>query len=264
VVFAFYSLSQGKRTVYLLPVYPAAALLLGAWWRNLATDPGSGSPVLLRMLRWVAVGLAAALVIAIALLLAVGFSSEPLAWLRPVLHEKDRANLPLLEILIRQRFMGFVLFVAALVPMIGTWLLSVRQKNWSLLFAALVAFVASGEAVIDVMFEPALAEQRSFKPFMEAVRVVVEPEDSLSFYRAFDYGAVFYAQRRVPPLDQDFTDPPAADRRSYVLLWKSTWDQLPPDAKSRLQHLLTSEGTGPKGRDPLVFALLKPSAEAAQ
>jgi 4-amino-4-deoxy-L-arabinose transferase-like glycosyltransferase len=264
VVFAFYSLSQGKRTVYLLPVYPPAALLLGAWWRNLATDPGSGSPVLLRMLRLVAVGLAAALVIAVVLLLAVGFSSEPLAWLRPLLHEKDRANLPLLETLIRQRFTGFALFVAALVPMVGIWLLSVRQKNWSLLFAALVAFVASGEAVIAVMFEPALAEQRSFKPFMEAVRVVVEPEDSLSFYRAFDYGAVFYAQRRVPPLDQDFTDPPSPDRHSYVLLWKSTWDQLPPDAKRRLLHLLTSEGTGPKGRDPLVFALLKPSAEAAQ
>jgi 4-amino-4-deoxy-L-arabinose transferase-like glycosyltransferase len=263
VVFTFYSFSQGKRTVYLLPVYPAAALLLGAWWRSLATDPRSRSPVLLRMLRFVAVGLAVALVIAVVLLLAVGFSPEPLAWLRPWLHEKDRANLLLLEALIRQRFTGFVFFLVALVPMIGVWLLSVRQNNWSLLFAALVAFVASGEAAIDVMFEPALAERRSFKPFLEAVRVVVEPEDSLSFYRAFDYGAVFYAQRRVPSLDHDFADPPSPDHHSYVLLWKSTWDQLPADAKSRLLHLLTSEGTGPNGRDPLVFALLKPSAEAA-
>jgi 4-amino-4-deoxy-L-arabinose transferase-like glycosyltransferase len=264
VVFTFYSVSQGKRTVYLLSAYPAAALLLGAWWRSLATDPRLASPVLLRMLRLVAVGIATALVVAIVFLLAVGFSSEPLAWVRPLLHEKDRANLPLLETLIRERFTGLVFFVAALVPMIGIWLLSVRQKNWALLFAALVAFVASGEAVIDVMFQPALAEQRSFKPFMEAVRVVVEPEDSLSFYRAFDYGAVFYAQRRVPPLDQDFSDPPSTDHHSYVLLWKSTWDQLPPDAKNRLLHLLTSEGTGPKGRDPLVLALLKPAAEAAQ
>jgi hypothetical protein len=84
-----------------------------------------------------------------------------------LLHEKDRANLPLVEALIRQRFTGLVFFVTALVPMIAIWLFSVRQKNWSLLFAALVAFVASGEAAIDVVFEPALAEQRSFKPFME-------------------------------------------------------------------------------------------------
>jgi len=264
VVFAIYSVSQGKRTVYLLPVYPAAALLLGAWWRSVATDPRSASPILLRMLRFVAIGLAAALVGAIVLLLALGFSSEPLAWLRPLLHEKDRANLPLVEALIRQRFTGLVFFVTALVPMIAIWLFSVRQKNWSLLFAALVAFVACGEAAIDVVFEPALAEQRSFKPFMEAVRAVVEPEDSLSFYRAFDYGAVFYARRRVTPLDRDFGDPPSPDRRAYVLLWKSTWDQFPPEEKARLLHLLTSAGTGPKGRDPLVLALVKPSSDEAQ
>jgi hypothetical protein len=99
---------------------------------------------------------------------------------------------------------------------------------------------------------------------MEAVRVVVEPEDSLSFYRAFDYGAVFYAQRRVTPLDRDFSDPPSPDRHAYVLLWKSTWDQFPPEEKNRLLHLLTSAGTGPKGRDPLVFALVKPASDTAQ
>jgi 4-amino-4-deoxy-L-arabinose transferase-like glycosyltransferase len=73
VVFAFYSVSQSKRTVYLLPVYPAAALLLGAWWRGVATNPRSASPILLRTLSFVAMGLAAALVGAIVLLLAVGF-----------------------------------------------------------------------------------------------------------------------------------------------------------------------------------------------
>ncbi|MET0151428.1 MAG: glycosyltransferase family 39 protein [Candidatus Binatia bacterium] len=260
-VFTFYSVSQSKRTVYLLPVYPAAALLLGAWWQSVASDPRSVSPILVRALRAVAIGLVVALVFSIILLLAVGFSAEPLAWLRPLLHEKDRANLPLLETLIRQRFTGFVLFVAALLPMIGVWLFSVRQKNWSLLFAALVAFVVSGEAVIDVAFEPALAERRSFKPFMETVRAVVEPEDSLSFYRAFDYGAVFYARRHVTSLHEGFGGPPPSDRRAYVLLWKSTWDRLPPERKDRLQHLLTSAGTGPKGRDALVFALLKPSSD---
>ena len=261
VVFAFYSLSQSKRTVYLLPVYPAVALLLGAWWQSLATDPRAMSPTLLRLLRIVALGLAVALVCGIVLLTAIGFSAQPLAWLSPLLHEKDRAHLPLLEALIHQHFVRFILFVAVLVPMVGVWMFSVRQKNWSLLFAAVVAFTTSGEAVVDVVFEPALAEQRSFKPFMETVRAVVEPEDSLSFYRAFDYGALFYAQRRLPALRDDFGDPPTSERHSYVLLWKSTWERLSPEVKSRLVHLLTSAGTGPKGRDALVFALLKPSAD---
>jgi hypothetical protein len=200
-------------------------------------------------------------VLVIVLLLAVGLGAEPLSALAPLLHAKDRANLPLLEGLIRARFASFVLFTAALVPMIVIWLVSVRQRNWSLLFAALVAFVASGEAVVDEVFQPALAEQRSYKSFMEAVRGVVEPDDSLSFYRAFDYGAVFYARRHIPPLEDGFGVAPRG-RRAYVLLWKSEWDRLAAADKTRLQHLLTSTGTGPKGRDALVFALVKPPATA--
>jgi hypothetical protein len=145
--------------------------------------------------------------------------------------------------------------------MIVIWLVSVRQKNWALLFAALVAFIASGEALVDEVLEPALAEQRSFKPFMETVRGVVDHDDALSFYRAFDYGAVFYARRHIEPRQDDFGDPPTGDRRSYVLMWRSDWESLPADRRDRLRHLLTSVGTGPKGRDALVLALVKPSGE---
>src|SRR5919109_1378350 len=34
-VFLFFSLASGKRGVYILPLYPAFALLFGAWWGNL-------------------------------------------------------------------------------------------------------------------------------------------------------------------------------------------------------------------------------------
>ena len=34
-IFLFYSASSSKRTVYILPIYPAIALLLGAWWQEL-------------------------------------------------------------------------------------------------------------------------------------------------------------------------------------------------------------------------------------
>jgi hypothetical protein len=258
VVFVFYSVSASKRTVYLLPIYPAAALLLGAWWSRIVDDPDAVPLLLVRVLRAVAVALALAVVVVILVLLATGIGADPFSALRPLLHPKDQANLPLLESVLRDRFPGFVLFVAALVPMLVVWLLSLRRRNWSLLFAALVAFVASGEAIVDEFFEPALAEQRSFKPFMESVRGVVDDTDTLSFYRAFDYGAVFYARRHITPLHDGFGSPSASNARAYVLLWKSIWEQLPTDQRAQLQHLLTSVGTGPKGRDALVFALVKP------
>jgi 4-amino-4-deoxy-L-arabinose transferase-like glycosyltransferase len=34
-VFLFYSTASGKRAVYILPLYPALALLLGYWWQEL-------------------------------------------------------------------------------------------------------------------------------------------------------------------------------------------------------------------------------------
>lgn len=256
-VFLFYSISQSKRTVYLLPVYPAVALLLGAWWSRIAEEPSAVSPFLSRTIQAMAIALAVGVVAAVALLFAVGFGADPFAWIRPLLHPKDQANLPLLATLLRSSFFGFALFVAALMPMMAVFLLSLRQRRWSLLFASLVAFVASGEAVVDEMFQPALAEQRSFKPFMESVRAVVEAGDDLSFYRAFDYGAVFYARRHIRLLHQGFGDSPAGDKRAYVLLWKSEWESLPEEQRSRLHQLLTSAGTGPKGRDSLVFALVK-------
>jgi hypothetical protein len=258
VVFVFYSASASKRTVYLLPIYPVAALLLGAWWSRIVDDPDGVPLLLVRVLRAVGVALALGVVASVLVLLPTGLGADPFAALRPLLHPKDQANLPLLESLLRDRLPGFGLFVAALVPMLVIWLLSLRRRNWSLLFAALVAFVASGEAVVDEFFEPALAEQRSFKPFMESVRGVFDDADTLSFYRAFDYGAVFYAQRHITPLHDGFGTPSAPNARAYVLLWKSIWEQLPPERRGHLQHLLTCVGSGPKGRDPLVFALVKP------
>ncbi len=54
-----------------------------------------------------------------------------------------------------------------------------------------------------------------------------------------------------------------SERPPYLLMWKSDWENLPLESKSRLQHLLTSNGTGPKGEDPLVFVLVKPPNDAA-
>ena len=87
---------------------------------------------------------------------------------------------------------------------------------------------------------------------------MVDDADTLSFYRAFDYGAVFYARRHITPLHEGFGAPSVPNAHAYVLLWKSTWEQLPSERRAQLQHLLTSVGSGPKGRDALVFALVKP------
>src|SRR6266542_5397438 len=157
------------------------------------------------------------------------------------------------------------LFAAIMLATNFEWMRAATTARVDMTLTAFLAaaFVASGEAVVDEFFEPALADQRSFKPFMESVRGVVDDTDTLSFYRAFDYGAVFYARRHIRPLHDGFGAPSTPNARAYVLLWKSIWEQLPPERRGQLQHLLTSVGSGPKGRDALVFARVKPAPGAS-
>ncbi len=64
VVFVFFSLSKTLLVTYIFPMFPALAMLVGAWWERLVAGDGS----LLRGWRWgVAVGLGGAVVVMAAL-----------------------------------------------------------------------------------------------------------------------------------------------------------------------------------------------------
>src|SRR4029079_13524356 len=70
--FVFFSLASGKRGNYLLPLYPALAMLLGVWWQELADGSLQLSPVARRMARVVALLICAGLVLTLVLLTAHG------------------------------------------------------------------------------------------------------------------------------------------------------------------------------------------------
>ena len=56
-------------------------------------------------------------------------------------------------------------------------------------------------------FTPILAKERTYKPFMSGARSTVK-NAPLYFYKdAYDYGAIFYAQRRIPSYTDDLTAP---------------------------------------------------------
>ncbi|MEA2624103.1 MAG: hypothetical protein QOD06_148 [Candidatus Binatota bacterium] len=256
-VLVFYSVSQSKRSVYLLPAYPAAALLLGAWWQHLTNEAFAMPRTVIEALHWTGVFLAAATVVLIGVLLAEGYGAEPLAILRPLLSPKDQANLPFVHEIIQSRFSVVSLWILALVPVLLLFLLSVRRRRWTLVFASLVAFFASITSVVNGVFHPALAWRLTYKPFFEVVRGTVQPDDQIYFYKTFDYGAVFYSRRHIPPI-KDPTEPASsAERRTYVLMRSRTWERLPEERRARLRYLHESDGGGPKGDSRLVFALVK-------
>jgi hypothetical protein len=92
--------------------------------------------------------------------------------------------------------------------------------------------------------ERALASGRTFKPFIEqaVARVGAAP---LAFHRStFDWGVVFYADRRIPRVDDGEATEPT---------WVLAWEASDLARASEREVALRSSGTGPKGRSRLVL-----------
>jgi 4-amino-4-deoxy-L-arabinose transferase-like glycosyltransferase len=253
-VFLFYSAATSKRSVYILPLYPAVALLLGAWWQELRQGQVALPRAVLVLLRgsgYVCFGL---VIIALTAVLAQLLGYDPLSLIRPLLHPKDQSNLPIFTGIVSTRPLAFLLWfgvvgLSALVLVRG-----VQRQYWGRVFASLVAFTISTFLLVNNVFQPALGAARTFRPFMPEVvaRVGNAP---LFFYRAFDSGAVYYAGRRIP-----FYDPSVRplDSPCFLLTWEEEWAKLAHQADSALQAVAISEGTGPKGNHRLVLVYVPP------
>jgi len=253
-IFVFFMIAAGKRTVYLLPLYPAAALLLGAWWSRLSAGHVALRPGLRAAFRGGAAIFTLALLLLLFAVALEAFGARPLDRLAPFLHHTDRENLPLVHELIRtyrRSFFGWIGVVAAstlLIPF-ATW-----RGRWAVVFASLLILVTSTTLLVNNVFHPELARQRTFKPFMAAVRARVGDNGQLAFFNRFDYGAVFYWQQRIPVIGGSWAMHRSGGHPLYLLLWDSEWHALSSVDRGKLELVLRSQGTGPDARDRLVLA----------
>ena len=244
-VILFFALASGKRTEYLLPIYPAAALLVGAWWSRLGTGDTRLPTSLRRLLQAIAVLAALAAIVLLVAILTEDGGHSPLESMRPLLHKTDQENLGLVRAVIRDhRAMwiawGIPLTASGLVFAFAMW-----RRRWHLAFIGLAAFVIAATVPINRVLHPALAQPQTLKPFLESVRRTVGSDDELAFYNSFDYSAVFYFQRRIPLLQDTFGPPPASGRARYFLIWEDVWNQLGDEPRRQLQWIARSDGTSP-------------------
>jgi hypothetical protein len=248
-VFLFYSAASGKRSVYILPLYPAVALLLGAWWQELRQGTVALPKPMLWLLRGSGYVCLLVFSLAIAIVVAQATGRDPLALIRPLLHPKDQSNLPIFTGIVSAHPLGFLLWFAVVGPAGFVLAHGLRRQYWGEVFAALVAFTISTFLLVNNVFQPALAAARTFRPFMP--RVLEQVGNSpLFFYRAFDSGALYYAGRRIPFYDASLRQP---DAPCFLLTWEEEWAKIAGQENNLLQAIAFSEGTGPKGNHRLVL-----------
>jgi 4-amino-4-deoxy-L-arabinose transferase-like glycosyltransferase len=243
--FVFFSLSIGKRGVYLLPLYPAAALLFGAWWAELEKDDANAD--------WFtrAVGFFVAISCAMALSgLFIYFAhahdtagvahvfgrSVKLGNLSPVLRSMTPPSTML--------WSGLALSGGGVLLLFGALLL----RKWNAAFVALAFIAIVMMGIFKAEYDPYIASQRTLRPFVTRMRERVNLQTPLVFYRAFDYGTVFYSGRHIP----FYKDKALELKRPYLLLmWEEDWKRL--SEHNRLKILDISEGRGPVGRHRMLL-----------
>jgi hypothetical protein len=257
----FFSLASGKRSNYILPLYPAVALLLGIWWQELVDGSLAFSPLVKRLARVCASILCVGFSLMIVFLIAHGAGLDLAHLVSPFLHPRDRANLPLVAQSLQSHFPIVLVWLSMLIFAMGWYCWGLKRDQWMSVCAALTVSISSSLYFTNALFHPLLAQERTYKPFILGARSTVK-DAPLFFYKdAYDYGAIFYAGRHIPSYTDDLaklTVDGKADTPLYLLMWEEDWKVLATVASDRFQPLVTSEGKGPDKKRRLVLVAVLP------
>jgi 4-amino-4-deoxy-L-arabinose transferase-like glycosyltransferase len=261
VVFVFFTVAAGKRSVYLLPAYPAGALLVGWWWGQLSAGKLQATVAMSRVLRLAGAMALAAGLVAITAIVAEAFGAAPLELLRPFLHHKDQANLALVRGIVQKHTAVVMLWAIASTGTLGVFAAAAYRRAWPVVFGAIVVFVAAGSLLVNGVVEPELADRWTPKPLVATIRATVKGQDELGFYRTFDYGVVFYWGDRIPVVSGTISEIRRQGRPRYLLLWESDWKALTAADRETLEIISRGNHTGSDEPDRLVFARARPVTE---
>ena len=248
VGFGFFSVFTQKRSVYILMIYPAVALLLGAFWQELKENP-TGSSGLNWLSRPAAYLSATSFLILSGCLLFEIFGPGFSSILEPLLYSKDRAELQVLTGVLLEHRIGLLLWAVACGIGGALLILFIRQSAWGKFVGCTSALMVISLFFVQ-RFDVYLAQQYSFKDFMK--RVVDETHHRpLYFYTSNDYGVEFYTDQRIPKLMSGGFEIGAGPY--YVLVWEKEWKQLP--MKTGLSILDRSNSIDRMGKGALLLTV---------
>jgi hypothetical protein len=248
-VITFYSLAAGKRSIYVLAAYPAAALLAGA----LAATDLPGRAAVRRTARLLG-ALVLALLVAIVggAVLLIGTSVDADA-LTHGLHSQDRWTIAQVIALGRRHRLAATLAAGSLVALLAVVHRALARDRPGVALGALGTLAVGVAVGLTQIVQPAQAARRSLRAFAAEVRARVPPDAELRFVGPPDFGMCFYLGHDVPTAPRPAWQ--ASDPRAcrYLLVWKSRWHRMSPEARARLEALAKSAGRGPKGDDRLLL-----------
>jgi hypothetical protein len=255
-MFLFFSISAGKRPVYLLPLYPASSLLLAVWFQHQISAHAA------RIFVYRSIAVVAAFMGLGLLIITLGglWNHDPEWFFTPVealLKAKDRANLLVVKDALAT--FGWSFTVVALLSALlwfstahCLWLSRLKPAAQRLVWISILVTFVTRTAVM-----PAIAEAKSYRGFMEEVNQRVRLGDKLYLYgESFNSDpVVFYRGEPIATLEQPLAAmaAKAGSSQIYVIMAEKDWAEIQRRNQRLPAPLLTSKGTGPEGDARLVL-----------
>ncbi|MEE9561675.1 MAG: glycosyltransferase family 39 protein [Thermoanaerobaculia bacterium] len=172
VIFFFFSLAVSKLETYLLPLFPAVALLIALLWEELLTTRHEG---LRRGLLWFHLPV-----------VGLSLAAVPYVWLYPPLEKTLRYGID------QTVLYALVLPTAGLLTA-SLWFL--WSRRYAACLAALVGVMVVGLVVFTTMYAPATDPYRSTKHLALKVDPRLSPGERLVFFGRLRDSALFYTGR---------------------------------------------------------------------
>ena len=256
----FFSISAGKRDVYLLPSYPAMTLFAAEWGWAQAPEQTRPVPELFRFgLRLIALGVAAAILWGV-ILAALGHFTIENVWLDRLLGQEKWSGVALYIRFVTE-YPVYGVFTLGLLCVGSVWavVLSTAGRWRSALWCFLGVLLVSSLAVYP--FTRAYTkEYKSFIGFAAAITRAVPANASLRFYTPEIYSSefdefsqvYFYLNRHVP-LAACAEQPDFAQcEPGYYILRFRHWQKLQPLTVASLV-LDSADSAGPNPETRLVL-----------
>jgi len=196
LIFIFFPLSRGKRAIHLLPLYPAAALMVGKLWNDFFSTP-------MDHIRnaWISVPLYGLMGVALV-------AGAALPWMLSIKFPLYLPyGLPITFLLVGGSLVMFVLY---------------RFKNYGAILFVLVGIVAGGHFYTLRVIFPVANPYRSARFISQEIATRIQPGEKVAVYGGISPGPFNYYTGIVPILDlaemKDVLSLLESSERIYCLL----------------------------------------------
>jgi 4-amino-4-deoxy-L-arabinose transferase-like glycosyltransferase len=202
-IFLFFSLSKGKKDNYLLPLYPAAALMVGVLWdHGLQSEEGKR-------------GFVSGLLLLSLLFLtaAVLFLSKIPQRFYPPLTDYHPTTVSVLSYLLVGSLLALFFFI--------------KKKRWASFITLMTAFALLHLHLFFLL--PKFDPQRSARAFSEKILKRMEAGDELKTYSLKSNGLLYYTKRPYVESIQSkerFSEIVNSPQRVFVVIYPEALDQL--------------------------------------